>query len=228
MPGYEPAKLGGKPGGIDGTLALGRGEDVDWGIGDEDGGLFWSLGEGDCLGFLSGGWQTGESASAGLTLIVPTDPKSGLLGGDLLTGFCSYSGFLHKFSGVSGVFGLLTKDRGSDNDALCSSLVGLGDEPFTETGDFDSETGDLAWIEWAGTDEREDTVEEEDADEGLTNDKGSALCLVGGNLSWGIWAWLDGELSFLGSGLMFIMSVSSLLQALASNSSGLLRDGELV
>ena len=73
---------------------------------------------------------------------------------------------------------------------------------------------------------------DDDVDEGLvTNDMGSDECLVGGSLSWGRWGEVvGGEESFLCTvlELVDIMSVSSLLQALASSSSGLFRDGELV
>ena len=80
--------------------------------------------------------------------------------------------------------------------------------------------------------DNDDTEADDDVDEGLvTNDMGSDVCLVGGSLSWGRWGEVvGGEESFLCTVLVLvdIMSVSSLLQALASSSSGLFRDGELV
>ena len=84
--------------------------------------------------------------------------------------------------------------------------------------------------------DNEDTEADDDVEEGLvTNDIGSDVCLVGGSLNWGRWAEVvGGEESFLCTGstpvleLVDIMSVSSLLQAFASSSSGLFRDGELV
>ena len=84
--------------------------------------------------------------------------------------------------------------------------------------------------------DNDDTEADDDVDEGLvTNDIGSEVCLGGGSLSWGRWGEVvGGEESFLWTWstldreLVDIMSVSSLLQALASSSRGLFRDRELV
>ena len=80
-------------------------------------------------------------------------------------------------------------------------------------------------------------VVEGEVEEGLlTRASGSEDCLVGASLSWGMWGEVEmcvGELAFLptcpASGRpALIMEVSSLLQALASSSRGLFREGELV
>ena len=127
-PGKADARLGGKPGGRPGTLVGGLGDELDRGTGEEEGGLCGaSLGDGDSRGFFAGGWLAGERASAGLTLMVPI---SGLVGGLLLV-LCSTSGLLLRFSGASGVFGLLTSDKGSEEEVSALADGDLDGDTFT-------------------------------------------------------------------------------------------------
>ena len=122
------------------------------------------------------------------------EPSSGLTtAGDILPLCLSVSIFRLRFSTSSGDFGLLTKDKGSEE--LCSSLTDLAGDGDLVT-DSGLAAGDLARTEWAGVvlvidtpDDKEETAEEDDeVEEGLvTSEMGSVVCLVGGSLSCGRW-----------------------------------------